>query len=146
MPVSVHASLFMHACFSIAPFAFFLFFFFFLTLFCSALCLTALAAVLSLFYLRLFSNLVHFTGHLLLCPTLEVPVQQCEPRARHAPFVFHPKCPCFGESDPLLAEMSAAIEISPIGRVIFLIGLACVSEGGLREHTGMSYVPSWHET
>lgn len=67
------------------------------------------------------------------------------PHTRRIPLVFPSPRPCIGESNPPLAEMSATIKVSPDRRGNAFERLCVLVGGGLEEHTGMSYVPSWHE-
>lgn len=105
--------------------------------FCSAVCVRPLAAVLSEFYPRLFSNLVRFNMHTLSsAPLLEMSLRQRKPHTLQVPFVFPPLRPCFGESNLLLTETSATMKVSPIGRVVCLKGFACILEAGLGNTLG----------
>lgn len=94
--------------------------------FCTALCVHTLAAVLSLFYPRLFSNLVHFNMHFLLCPTSwNVFAAAWTPRSASSLLY------AFALVNLLLTETSATIKVSPVGGVMVLKGFACILETGL---------------
>lgn len=95
-------------------------------------CVCTLSAALSLFYSRLFSNLVGFSVRSLPCPT-SWNVSAATWAAHSASTVCFPLLcvPRFGESNLPLAETSATIKVSPIGGIILLKGFACTLEAGL---------------
>lgn len=92
-----------------------------------------LAAVLSLYYPRLFSNLVRLNMHCLLCPTSwNVSAATQTPLGKYRLF-SPPLRPHFGESNLLLAEMFATIRVSPVVGVMLLKGSAWLLEVGLEK-------------
>lgn len=113
---------------------------------CRAPCSCASAAAPSLFYPRLFSNLVRFNMHPLLLPhflrRLCGSVNPTLGVYRLFSLLYAPR---FGEWNLPLAEVSATIKVSPIGGVMLLKGFACLLEAGSGNTLG-SRMPSWHET
>lgn len=103
------------------------------------------AAVLSLYYLGLFSNLVPFNMRSLLCPTSwNVSAATWTPHSANTV--------CFPFSAPLLWWIEPPSHWNvchnksiPRRRGNAFERLCVLVRGGLGEHTGMSYVPSWHE-
>lgn len=108
--------------------------------------LPTLAAVPSLFYLRLFSNVVRFSVHSLLCPTSQnVSAAMRTPHSASA--ICVPSCL------PRLwwTESPSHWNVCHNKTISHWWGNAferlCVRiRGRLGEHTGMSCVSSWHET
>lgn len=92
-----------------------------------------------------FQTLLPSTCTRSSAPHLEMSLRQREPHTRRIPLVFPSLRPRIGESNLLLAEMSATIKVSPGRRGNAFERLCVLVGGGLGEHTGMSYVPSWHE-
>lgn len=111
----------------------------------STLCVRTLAqprclCLISGYFQTLFTS----TRTLSSAPLLECLCGNVNPTLGEYRLFSPPLCPRCGESN-LLTETSATIKVSPISRVMLLKGFACIL-GRLGEHTGMSYVPSWHET
>lgn len=77
---------------------------------------------------------------------LKISARQREPHTRQVPFVFPPLRPRFGESKPPSHRNVDHNESISHRRGNAFEGLCVHIRGRLGEHTGMSYLPSWHET
>lgn len=84
------------------------------------------------YFQTLFASMCIFSS----VPLLKMLLQQREPWAPRRPFTFLLRALTLVNQKLLLAEMSATIKESPVGRVMLLKGFACLLEAGSGDTLG----------